>query len=266
MVNRDEVFVITEDDILKSPDRGKNKAAASRGAPISLAKNSAKAGRAEGDSAPEAVPPVERDKSSGRRRNPAAASTLSLWVWGLGQLYNGDTKLAVLLMLSEALVVAFHYMLYTVWRPLCNFAYLFFISEAELVLYMAAIDFCLLFFAIYNVAQAYHGAEARGGRFSGLHRPLVAGLASLLVPGWGQMLNGQLGKGVTFLFSFLLQAYLIGLYMVSPFYRVVIDLDPQEILLKKAIWVGMGVLFCTALSWLISAYDATLVARYTRKA
>ena len=40
----------------------------------------------------------------------------------------------------------------------------------------------------------------------------------------------------------------------------------MEILLKKAIWVGMGVLFCTALSWLISAYDATLVARYTRKA
>ena len=132
MVNRDEVFVITEDDILKSPDRGKNKAAASRGAPISLAKNSAKAGRGEGDSAPEPVSSVERDKSSGRRRNPAAAGTLSLWVWGLGQLYNGDTKLAILL--------------------------------------------------------------------------------------------------------------------------------------KKAIWVGMGVLFCTALSWLISAYDATLVARYTRKA
>ena len=264
MINQDEVFVITEDDILKPSEKGKGKAAAP-GKSVSVAKaaRGAEKGREVEETVVERTPP--RGLARGRAGNPAAAGSLSLLVWGLGQFYNGDSKLATLFLLCEIQVVAFHYLLMRTWGQILTFAHTFFVSEWELMLYASSIDFCLIFFMIYNVAQAYRGAEARGDRFTGLHRPLVAGMASLLVPGWGQMLNGQLGKAIVFLFSFLLQAYLLTLYLFSPFYRIVANLDAQQLLLRKAIWVGMAVLFVTALSWLLSAYDAFLVARYTKR-
>ena len=259
MINQDEVFVITEEDILKPSGKGKG------GGPRAVA--GGKAARAAERSEPVEETVAEGPVSARRRspKSPAAASTLSLFVWGLGQLYNGDSRLAALFLLSELMILSFHYLLYMTWDRIKTFAHLFFVSEWELMLYASSIDFCVIFFLIYNVAQAYRGAEARGGRFDGLHRPLVSGLASLCVPGWGQLLNGQLGKAVFFLFSFFLQAYLVVLYRLSPFFRILADIEPQQILLSKAIKVGMGIMFVTALSWFISTYDAFLVARYTRR-
>lgn len=261
MINQDEVFVITEDDILKPADKGKGKGGGPRAVPATRA---AKAAERQAE-AEETV--AERPIATRRRggRSPAAASTLSLFVCGLGQLYNGDGKLAALFFLSEALILAFHYFMYMTWDRIKTFAHLFFISEWELMLYASSIDFCVIFFLIYNVAQAYRGAESGGGRFEGLHRPFVAGLASLCVPGWGQLLNGQLGKAVFFLFSFLLQGYLMTLYLMSPLFRILVDIEPRKLILDKAIKVGMGILFVTALSWILSTYDAFIVARYTRR-
>jgi hypothetical protein len=265
MINQDEVFVITEDDILKPGDKGKGKGGAQRGGALSLAKGGKAAEKSAAADETVADRPVATRGSRTRRCNPAAASSLSLFVWGLGQLYNGDFKLATLFLLSEMLILAFHYFLYMMWEPVKNFAHLFFVNEWELMLYASSIDFCVIFFMIYNVAQAYRGAEARGGSFNGLHRPFISGLASLMVPGWGQLLNGQLGKATFFLFSFLLQLYMLGMYLLSPFYRILADLDPPQLLMKKAILTGMSVLFATALSWILSTYDAIVVARYTRR-
>lgn len=264
MINQDEVFVITEDDILKPGDRGKGKGGNQRSGPISLAKGGKAAEKAAADETVAERPATTRS-ARGRRSSPAVASSLSLLVWGLGQLYNGDIKLATLFFLCEVLILAFHYFLYMTWDRVKGFAHLFFINEWELMLYASSIDFCVIFFMIYNVAQAYRGAEARTGTYSGLHRPFVSGFASLLVPGWGQLLNGQLGKATFFLFSFLMQLYLLGIYLLSPFYRILADLNPPQLLMKKAILVGMSGLFATALSWILSTYDAVLVARYTRR-
>jgi len=251
MINQDEVFVITEDDILKPGDKGKGKGGGPRAVPASKSARAAERQAEVGETVAER-PAAARGRG---RRSPAAASTLSLFVCGLGQLYNGDGRLAALFFLSEVLILTFHYFLYMTWDRIRTFAHLFFVSEWEL----------MLFFLIYNVAQAYRGAESRGGRFDGLHQPLVSGLASLCVPGWGQLLNGQLGKAVFFLFSFLLQGYLMTLYLMSPLFRILVDIEPQKLILDKAIKVGMGILFVTALSWLLGIYDAFVVARYTRR-
>ncbi len=262
MINQDEVFVITEEDILKPGNKGKGKGNGARAVTSSRGGRGSETGGEIEETVAERSVAMTR---GGGPKNPAAASTLSLLVCGLGQLYNGDGKLAGLFFVSEMLILAFHYFMYMTWERIKGFAHLFFVSEWEMMLYASSIDFCVIFFLIYNVAQAYRGAEARGGRFDGLHRPLASGLASMLVPGWGQLLNGQLGKAVCFLFTFLLQAYLVALYLMSPLYRILLDIAPQKQLLDKAIKVGMCILFATALSWLLSTYDAFLVARYTRR-
>jgi hypothetical protein len=260
MINQDEVFVITEDDILKPSGKGKGKG----GGPRAVASANGSKGAERPVEIEETV--AERSTTRGRgRKNPAAASTLSLFVCGLGQLYNGDGRLAALFFLSELFILSFHYFMYMTWNRVRSFAHLFFVNEWEMMLYASSIDFCVIFFMIYNVAQAYRGAEARGSRFDGLHLPFVSGFASMCIPGWGQLLNGQLGKAVFFLFSFLLQGYLMALYLMSPLFRILVDIEPQRLFLDKAIKVGMGILFVTALSWILSAYDAFVVARYTRR-
>ena len=55
------------------------------------------------------------------------------------------------------------------------------------------------------------------------------------------------------------------LYLMSPLFRILVDIEPQRLILDKAIKVGMGILFVTALSWLLGIYDAFVVARYTRR-
>jgi TM2 domain-containing membrane protein YozV len=263
MINQDEVFVITEDDILKPGDRKGKGGASPRSAPIAFAKPARAEKKRDIEETVAERPAVAR---SGRAAgHPAAAGSLSLFVWGLGQLYNGDTRLAALFMVGEALVASFHYLVFKTWAYVKSYAHLFFVSEWELMLYVSSIDLCLIFFMIYNVAQAYRRAEERAGRFEGIHQPAVSGVASLVVPGWGQMLNGQLGKASFFLFVFLLQIYLWVLFVHSPFYAVVADLDPQGLFQKKVRLAGMGILNLMALSWMLSVYDAFLVARYTRR-
>ncbi len=246
MINQDEVFVITEDDILKPADKKGKAGSQTKGAGAAAKGAKSDRGRDADETMIDQTPPPRRGR--GRAGNPAAAGTLSLLVWGLGQYYNGDSRLGTLFLFGELQVIAFHYLMIKTWSQILAFAHrVSFVNEWELMLYVSSVDFCLIFFMIYNVAQAYHAAEARSGRFEGLHRPLVAGMASLIVPGWGQILNGQPGKAKLFLFAFLLQLYMLALYFVSPFYQVLSELEPREIPLKKA------------------TYDAFLVARYTRK-
>ena len=85
-----------------------------------------------------------------------------------------------------------------------------------------------------------------------------------MVPGWGQILNGQRMKGLFFLFAFLTQGWLLAFYFMTPLYRVVSDLDPNQSLLRAVIQGGQITLGATALLWLLSVYDAVLVARLTR--
>ncbi len=264
MINQDEVFVITEEDILKPKDKPKDKSnGKKRSSPFSFSKKKKNSVETVGNEETLSDTPSPRRAVSGSGPHPAAAGSLSLFVWGLGQFYNRDFRLATLFLLCELQVIAFHYLLYMTWGRLRDFASLFFLDEWELLLYASSIDFCIIFFLLYNVAHAYRRAEAYGSGFTGLHMPVVSGAASILVPGWGQLLNGQLGKASLFLFAFLLQAYCLILYFHSPLYRVLAAMDPQQLLMARTTWIGMGVLFVTALSWLISIYDAVLVARYT---
>jgi hypothetical protein len=194
----------------------------------------------------------------------AGAASLSLWVWGTGQWVNRDRDLAALLFLWQIQIVAVHYLVASTWGSIRRMAHIFFVSEWELLLYAAALDFWLIFLFLFNVSQAYRSAERSKGPFRGLMRPWLSGLASVLVPGWGQLLNGQLRKGLFFLFAFVTQVWVMTYYLLTPLYRLASDLDPNQLVLRNVIQAGKAVLGITAVLWLLSAYDAVLVSRYTR--
>jgi hypothetical protein len=249
MGRQSEIFVIDGDTVMRAQPK-----AAKGAGPASQTIAQEPDGQTARDIAP-------RGRGSAR---PAGAASLSIFVWGSGQWLNGDRDLAMLLGLSQGLIAALHYFVVNTWSPIRKMAHIFFIEEWELLLGAAAIDFWLIFLLLFNVSQAFKSAERQGGRFQGLKQPLLSGLVSLLVPGWGQILNGQLRKGLLFLLAFVTQAYLLAFYLLTPLYRIVSDLDPNQVLLRDVIRYGKVLLVVTAILWMISVYDAVLVARYTR--
>jgi hypothetical protein len=249
MGRQTDVFVIDGDTVLKTPKPTAVKpGAGAQTVPLAPETRGAAATVSEG----------------GSRNRAVGASSLSMFVWGSGQWLNGDRDLAILLFLWQVLIVAVHYLVISIWSPIRRMAHVFFIEEWEILMGAAAIDFWLMFLLLFNVSQAYRSAERQRGRCRGLGSAWLAGIASALIPGWGQIVNGQLKKGLFFLFGFLLQAYLLAYYLATPLYRIVSDLDPNQRLLREIINAGQIALGVTALLWLVSAYDAVLVARYTR--
>lgn len=253
MPKQDDVYVISEEDILQPFRKGEgNRQGLRATAPAFVADDPA----AEGA--------VGRRPASRGSARALVASTLSLFVCGAGQAYNGQWKLGLLLFLTEALAVASHWSLVKLWPVLKDLGYIFAIGELEIFLFLAVADFLVVFFLLYNVAQAYHQAEMYGRPFRGLRRPILAALASTVVPGWGQILNAQLGKALFFLFWLLTEIYVVTLLMLSPFFSFLATAETGRFLARKATVVGMGVLFVSALMWVVSVYDAFLVARYRR--
>ncbi|HMC83742.1 MAG TPA: hypothetical protein VKL61_10995 [Candidatus Polarisedimenticolia bacterium] len=254
MAPQDDVYVISEEDILEPFRKGQG----GKKGPFSVA-------TADGtERLSGATARSTRSRSSGSAR-PLVASSLSLAICGAGQVYNGQAKLGLLLFLTEVFAVVAHWSALKLWPVLRDLAFVFAITEREMFVFLAVADFLLVFFMLYNVAQAYHHAEAEGARFDGLRSPILSGLASLMVPGWGQLLNAQLGKALFFLFCILTEIYVVGLLMISPFLRILPDLGDGDFLARRATLAGMGVVAVASLMWVLSVYDAFLVARYRQK-
>jgi len=254
MGRQEEVYVINAEDILESS----SPAAGSRSGPRGVVSG---ASELEGERSP------ARTRRSGSLRSSArafVASTLSLFVCGAGQAYNGQWKLGLLLFLTEVLALAGHWSVVKLWPVLKDLGYIFAIGEWEMFVFLAIADFLLVFLLLYNVAQAYHQAEMDGSPFEGFRRPALSGLASLVVPGWGQLLNAQLGKALVFLFCLLTQVYVVTLLMVSPFFRFASEMNLDALLGRRAALAGIGIAFFAVLTWVLSVYDAFLVARYRR--
>src|SRR6266446_6888806 len=167
MGRQGEVFEIDGDVALKA--RAKAAARAGAGAsPMGLAESNTVASHS-------------RRGGSGRA---AGAASLSLWVWGSGQWLNGDRDLAGLLFAWQLQIAAIHYLVASLWGSIRRMAHVFFVSEWELLLYTAALDFWLIFLLLFNVSQAYLCAERSLGRWEGLSKAGLAGRASFVLALW----------------------------------------------------------------------------------
>jgi len=252
MGRQEDYYIIEEDDLLE-PAKRLERASSRAGVTGTLRALDAPERRGTRDGV--------AGGAVGRSRAPLASS-LSLFVCGAGQAVNGQWKLGLLLFLTEVLAVVGHWSVVRLWPTLKEIGYIFAVSEQEIFLALAAADFLLIFFLLYNVAQAYHQGEATAGDFQGLGRPLVAGAASLLVPGWGQILNAQVGKGLFFLFCVLSEIYFVTLLVLTSFFHLFPQIGLENLLRTRGEVVQLTLFFFASMIWILSVYDAYLVARY----
>lgn len=129
-------------------------------------------------------------------KNPARAYTLSLFFWGGGQSYSGLRMRGVLFqifMFVCSLGTGFSILYGEDLMPLLQS---YALSRADVFLAAELLLFSVLIFWSYNAVDAYHAAvKARRVPFRGIRSRVLPFLCSLLVPGWGQFMNGQPLKG-----------------------------------------------------------------------
>jgi hypothetical protein len=131
--------------------------------------------------------------------DPAIAYTLSVFVWGLGQLYTdqimkGAAFMVLMLLFAAGTVLSFFF-----WDNLLVFLVLRDLTRSGALLALEVLLLCALLFWTYSAADAYHqAARTRRTRFRGVSSRVAPVLCSLAVPGWGQYLNGQPIKGGVF--------------------------------------------------------------------
>jgi TM2 domain-containing membrane protein YozV len=255
MPQQDEVYTITDDSILDSMRRELERRGAMRPESSTKAEERPRSGRSR----------VQYAQPPAQGRSAVLASSLSMFVCGAGQAYNGQGKLGALLFLTEALFISLNWAMTNVWHELKELADIFGITDLQLFLSAAVADYLLVILIMSTVYHAYREAEKSSGPFGGYDNPVVSGLASLVMPGWGQLVNGQPGKAVFFMFTFLSGAFAIALLMLASFLQLLDGVDAWRRLATE-LNTGVVIVFAAAgLVWILSVYDAMLVAGFRRR-
>lgn len=129
-------------------------------------------------------------------KNPARAYSFSLFFWGTGQTYAGLRMRGVLFQLMMVLVLIGVGFSLLFGKELLVLLRAEGVLNADIFLWLEVLFFGAACFWSYNAIDAYH-ASARGRRvpFRGVENTVLPMLSSLLVPGWGQFMNGQPFKG-----------------------------------------------------------------------
>ncbi|MGH9869947.1 MAG: hypothetical protein ACREAA_17510 [Candidatus Polarisedimenticolia bacterium] len=239
---QDDVYTISEQDVLRSLEGSRRKRVSPDWRPSTSV----------------------RGPAAGQAR-PLVASTLSLLISGSGQAYNGQGQLGLLFFVMQAFAGAAHWAVIQRWSDVVEMGVLFGWSEWQLFRAGVAIDAVFLLLLLANVYQAYRRAEKDAGGFDGLGNPAVSGLASMLIPGWGQLANAQAGKAMVFLFGILAGAATVAILALSPFLRLLSEVDPNGAMTLTATRASIAIMGTAAVLWVLSVYDAVLVASHQRR-
>ncbi len=194
-------------------------------------------------------------------KSPAVAYSLSMVCWGAGQLFNRRQTKGAAFMVLMFLAGSGAYLVHFYLQDLISFAAGRGISGASLFLFAEATFMGILLFGAYNAGDAYHCTRrGRTNPFPGVSSRVYPVLCSLLVPGWGQFMNGQAVKGSIFtgfsVISFFSLATLPAVFLAWPV------LEPSGArFIVEALFTG-SVLFAPLipLIWLFGAYDALQVS------
>jgi TM2 domain-containing membrane protein YozV len=202
---------------------------------------------------------VQRPRSSWK--NPALAFTLSLLVWGSGQLYNGQWKRGALLSLLMALYgygVAF---VLLHWSQVSTLCAAYGVPPLFVVTTGTGLYLCGLALWMLQALQAYKTAlRTRRETFRGVHIPVLPMFASLVIPGWGQMLNGQRKKGIGFLVVSLVGFAAAPVLIMTPAFWSMLQTASDRLIVERAFTISLIVSPFYFLAWLFAGFDALKVS------
>ncbi len=194
-------------------------------------------------------------------KDPAKAYSLSLLCWGGGQLYNNQLAKASVFLIIMVLLLVFTVLGAANSGEMLKFLHENSISLSHAFLYLEIALFLIIVIWIFNAGDAYHFARrSRRTPFRGVKSRLTPMLASLVLPGWGQFLNGQQLKGS--LYAGLSVVGICSILSVVLTYLAwpMLDASDARFLVEGISAVCLIIIPFTPLLWLFSAYDALMVS------
>jgi len=203
---------------------------------------------------------TETTEPTGPGKNPAVAATLSLLIWGMGQFYNRELKLGFLFILLMANFYGIPALVIVYWNFLTPYLETFHITRSDALMGTEAFWLTGLIFWVSNVLHAYYGADKnRTKPFEGINHPVLVTLCSFLIPGWGQLLNGQPKKAFFFLIfaaaGFAAVTAPVSIFFIWPMLATI-----DERIAVEWMVVAAAVIFpLVLLMWLVGLYDAVKV-------
>ena len=129
---------------------------------------------------------------------------------------------------------------------------------------LAIFDVLFVLFILANVVQAWRRASSDSGGVGGIGNPMLSALASALLPGMGQLCNAQVGKALFFFFCLLGAAFASASLVVDPFAMWFREINLIGRISDMGTQAVAGAVFLGGVLWVMSVYDALLVARYHR--
>jgi TM2 domain-containing membrane protein YozV len=196
-----------------------------------------------------------------KQKDPALAYSMSLFIWGCGQLYNRRWKSGALLFLFMIIFCLSMSMIVMYWTFLVNFFGSINISRSGTFLICVFLYLAGLLTWYLNSCHAYFNTiKINGNPFEGLKSVFLPAVCSLFMPGWGQFLNGQPKKGICFqifsLAGFVAFPAMLIIFLVWP----TMEASQARLIVEWIFTVSIISTPLILMMWLFSIYDAARIS------
>jgi TM2 domain-containing membrane protein YozV len=189
-------------------------------------------------------------------KSPARSFSLSMVIWGSGQMYNGAYLPGSLFMAAmPAFYAPLAVMLFRslASRPQAGSGIPAMVFVAGVMGYLFIGLFCWL----ANAVDAYYRTvRSRSEPFRGVDNELHPLLGSILFPGCGQFLNGQPVKGLFFLICGLAGVLAVAFVCLILYIWPGLKAGPAGDTFEICLVVALLLIPIAFVTWLVSAYDA----------
>ena len=204
--------------------------------------------------------PIFKQKSP-IQRNPSLSFSLSIIIWGCGQFYNKQVKLGILFFL---LMINFYLLMSIVtihWEFIKSSFETIYIDASSTLLICG---FCYLAGLIvwhFNAWQAYvKSASINEKSLKGIRMRLLPAICSLLIPGWGQILNGQTKKGVFFQICAVTGIAIISFIIIIFLKWPTLESSRSRLIVEWVFSVSVFLSPFILMMWIVNIFDAAKVS------
>jgi hypothetical protein len=207
-------------------------------------------------------PPSGPRPAPAEQKDPAKAYNHSMFYWGGGQLYNDQLRKGGVFMVLMLLVFGGTVLGIIYRAELYEFLQNRSISRSRAFLAAEVLLFLVLLFWVSNAADAYRIAarSRKKKRFPGVSSRVTPFLGSLVVPGWGQFLNGQPIKGSLFSVLAVIASFSVLSVILTFLAWPLLDADDARFIVEGISAVCLLIVPLVPLLWTFSAYDAFKVS------
>jgi hypothetical protein len=196
---------------------------------------------------------------------PGITRTLSLLVPGAGQLVRGEITFGLFLLTTSTFLWAFAW---SILETLDRLAGTLALLDLSILIVFWTLGGIYVLAAMLHLTGVLAAIDAPGKHGEVIYHPALTGCASALIPGWGQLLNGDRFRAGLFLAGVWTAG---GIWLVlSPAatelisaYLPAVSAWEQAARRPGPLWIALYTF--PAMLWVLAVYDATSSSIYRRR-